>query len=270
MKNGCKITTTKRIFDLSEMTILVKTLFIIKIMLLSCSIFLIFGCSNSKNSNSRASELKSIKKRLLDTVEPSESGQEYSDSMIRHMVRRHLPNDKTSIDTFKALHKIDCSNSMEFSPYIFSIDSLIKYKQSELTQVSAEIAQLLGVSKCVTSYYSTSKFDSYIFYSDIVEAHRSESIILVIIDRNSNNFRKLLLFSEYGNELGNYVITSVLKKNKTIERSINHNLHYVHGIGKVDSMYLEKELYIIDENGMFDRNSYKIDTSNEINHVFEH
>jgi len=247
---------------------------IIKIVLqLKYWLILIFGlllvmCGNPNESKSVELKPYTAPNTGNDKANELVDGERYSDSMANKIIEQQLAKGQNSIDTFETLHNIECPDLFDFGEYKFTMDSVFKY-QSKKELGSQKFRQLLEVSDCFFRCYSTNKFDAYIFYSDIVESHSSQSFSIIAIDKKYNLFEKLILTKEYGNESGDYVISSVLKKDLAIERAINHNVRYIEGIREVDSIYRVREEYQLTQDGKFERISKSLEPSKEVNQIFE-
>ena len=234
---------------------------------------LLNGCINSENKISSSPNLnqdKSLdnsKNQELASEIDSDEGVSYSDSMIRALVSQQ--NTTTiPIDTFKVLHEINCNQSSNFNGHIFSTKSVKSYKPYQ-TKIDPQLQQILGVTECICKYSEAKNYSTYIFYSDQLESHSSIPISLITINKKSNVYYQLPLIKEYGNEQGNYVISSQLKSDKIIEREVNHNISYIHGIGAIDSMYLEREIYKMNTDGLFELESTSKEKSTKRNSVFD-
>lgn len=240
---------------------------LIKALSIIIAVLLYHSCANSKKEQQDKSV--NILKELPSTSEHNEEheGESYSDSMINALVNSQ--NQKAiAIDTFETLHEIECGQISKFYDHTFTSKSVDSYKPYQ-TKIKKALQQLLGVTECICTYDISENYTAYIFYSDQLEGHSRSPISIITINKGSNSFSKLSLVKDYGNELGNYVISSELKPNNTIIRQVNHNVNYMHGIGEVDSIYLEREVFEINEKGSFELISTTIEKSSERNSVFE-
>ncbi len=230
-------------------------------------VLILFTNCNSPNQAEKESIITNIEETLkISPIFEEQNGTSYSDSIVSMLVASQLPQPPIKLDTFRLLHNIQCKSDFIIEEYWVKIESIPSYKHGKL---NAGLLNLLGVSTCLFKYYSNSQIDAYIFYSEIVESHYSESVQLVVIEKETCIHHSLTLAIEYGNELGDYAIQSKVRKDLKIERVINNNIRNIHGIGKVDSMYLEREVYSLSKDGKIVRVSYTIEPSNKRNKIFE-
>lgn len=234
-----------------------------KLVMIVASI-LFYSCKQNRHKENHTA--------IKPTAVPNETnaeikGKAYSDSMVNALVKRQSRTSE-KIDSFRLLHEINCNQKSSFTNHIFSEKSVDSYEPYQ-TDLDVQIQKILGVSKCISKHSSSEFYDAYIFLSNSSESHSQVDVSVIAIDKNSNTFRSLPLIMEYGNELGNYVISSELKPENKIERTINHNINYIHGIGEVDSVYSEKELYQLNDKGAFKLLKSSIEKSTLRNSIFE-
>ena len=229
--------------------------------------FQFLGCIDSENKTSQPLTKENEANDNLKEVAIPDQGENYSDSMINALLLSHSKSKET-IDTFEVLHNLECNQTLMSNELIFSMDSIDAFKPYQ-TKVTAQLQQLLDVKDCICKYSSTENFDTFIFYSDHLESHYATPITLISISKRSNSFHQIPLVKEYGNEQHNYVISSVLKLDNTLEREVNHNVRYMHGIGAVDSIYLEREIYKVNDEGFYELKSTSRENSRKRNIVFD-
>lgn len=225
------------------------------------------GCINSEREANKTVIPKVHENQNAAKNTESIDGENYSDSMINVLIAERNISE-IPIDTFRVLHEIKCNQKTTFGGHTFSTKSIKSYQPYQ-TEITSQLKQILGVTECICNFKSSDNFDTFIFYSDQLESHSSTPISIISINKNSNSYHALALVKEYGSEQGSYVISSKFLSESTIERNVNHNINFIHGIGTVDSIYLEKEIYNITESGNFELTSSTIEPSSVRNNIFE-
>jgi hypothetical protein len=214
---------------------------------LSIGLIFLVGCSDVKKNQPISSEIQDLEEKEFVADVDSE-GETYSDSTIELLIAQSMAKEIMPLDITEILNQINCLNLTNAFPYTYSMDTLNKYKD-KLELVSKQLQISIGVTGCFAKIKSNKYYDANVYYNSNVEPHSSESLELFMSSNESSSINRLTLAQEYGNELGDYVISSEFQSNTSFKRIYNHNVNYIHGIGSVDTMYMQIEYYTISDLG---------------------
>lgn len=239
--------------------------FHLKLWIMLAIISVLGSCKDGDQVNLKEPDIIANKtlENPIDSIEIV--GDNYNDSMIAALVEAQLPKEAISFDEFEVLHTIACSSTL-IDDYEFTMDSVFKFQET-IDAGSEELRRLIHVSHCYSKYRSNDVYDAYIFFSDIIESHSSQSFMLISIQKENNTIDHLDLSIEYGDESGDYILSSTINKGNVIERRLNHNMRFIPGIGEVDSIFLERELYMINDLGQFEKLESRLEPSNVVNYL---
>ena len=207
-----------------------------------------YSCNNTNNKTALVDQnVKVIPSAQHDDNSEEDTG--YSDSMINAMlVENEKRNQKIILDTSLILNQFTCTTALEGREITFDSDAPERFV-NDLIELSKKEQMLLNSTHCFGKLNEAENYKLLVLFNNSIESHYSSSFQLISIIRGQDKIENLTLFQEYGNELGDEIITSKIDPSFNIIRTTIHNFRYIHGLGKVDSTHTLVEKYYVDENG---------------------